>query len=84
MSLDFKDTKEAASLFYGIKQIAVIKNMAIKIHAQKDGILGEAPEKSDEKRIRDRENVQKKLRNLAVIDQYCEYIVNKDKDGFKV
>lgn len=33
MSLDFKDTKEAASFFYGIKQIAVIKNMAIKIHA---------------------------------------------------
>jgi hypothetical protein len=58
--------------------------MAIKIHAEKDGFLGGVPEGADLKSLRERETVQKQLRNLVVIDQYCEYIVNKDKEGFKV
>ena len=46
--------------------------------------MGELPEGADEKSLRERESVHKQLRNLVVIDQYCEYIVNKDKEGFKV
>ena len=85
MSLEFMDTKEAQEIFSEVRDIAIVKKTAIMIAAQKDGLLSEnVALEADEKIKKAKEKVQKQLRNLTVIDQYCEYIKNKDKEGFRV
>ena len=79
MSLDFKETKEAQKLFSGLKDISQIKKTAIMINAQKEGLLSMKDEEGstqDEKKVKAKEFVEKQLRSLTVIDQYCDYIKN--------
>ena len=86
MSLEFKDTPEAISLFSGIKDIATVKKTAIMIAAEKEGLISSNGSllDVDESKSEAKERVTKQLRNLAVIDQYCEYIKNKDREGYRV
>lgn len=90
----FIDSTEAQSFFAGIRDLTKLKRAAIHSQLAKDQEqiesieIQEASEKATkqgkEKLEKQKQDVQKHMRNLEVIDQYCDYILNKDKEGYKV
>ena len=69
MSLEFKDTQEAQALFSGLRGLAETKRVAIMLKAQQEGIIVEHSKgEEDKKRKGVKEEFQKNMRNLAVIE----------------
>ena len=79
MSLDFKDSIEAQFFFSGVKELLSGKVNIVNCEIQ--AALSITDEGAKEKKLK---TYDKQLKSLVVIEQYCEYILNKDREGFKV
>ncbi len=100
LSLEYKETKEALNFFNGVRELSEIKFKVLNgelnqysqppadsvVNSQAAEVVGQEGVKlvNGEEREKAKKVIEKKLWNLEVINQYCDYIINKDQEGFTV